>query len=414
MATPSTSRTQIAAPESQGFDPRRLARIKPKMQAYVDTGNFSGITTLLARRGKIIHFDHSGVRDIASQEPLDLSTIFRIYSMTKPVVCTALMTLYEEARFHLFDPIAKYLPAFAKVKVWNGNGQPLVDPVRSILIRDLFTHTAGLTYNFLEDTPVSKMYLDAGLLSNSDASLESVIAELARLPLAYQPGSRWHYSMSIDVLAHLIEVLSDRPLQDFLRERVFAPLGMSDTGFSVSAQNQLRVAAMYGHPDIATHQFTEIVTSATGPVDVSKTYPTANTTTFARGGHGLFSTAADYLCFAQMLLNRGELDGERIISPAIADLMHSNHLPSNLMPYSIAIVAMPGYGFGLGSRVLMDPAASGLPGSAGEFGWAGAANTYFWVDPQRELVGIFMTQHMISIEPAQRDFHVLAYQALVE
>jgi CubicO group peptidase (beta-lactamase class C family) len=414
MATPSALRIQIAAPESQGFDPRRLARIKPKMQAYVDSGNFSGITTLLARRGKIIHFDHSGVRDMASREPLDSSTVFRIYSMTKPVVCTALMTLYEEARFHLFEPLAKYLPAFAKVKVWNGDGHALVDPVRPILIRDLFTHTAGLTYNFLEDTPVSKMYLDAGLLSDSEVSLESVIAELARLPLAYQPGSRWHYSMSIDVLAHLIEVLSGRPLQDFLKERVFAPLGMSDTGFSVSPQNLSRVAAMYGHPDIATHQFTNIVTSATGPVDVSKTYPIGNTTTFARGGHGLFSTATDYLCFAQMLLNRGALDGERIISPAVADLMHCNHLPSNLMPYSIAIVAMPGYGFGLGSRVLMDPAASGLPGSAGEFGWAGAANTYFWVDPQRELVGIFMTQHMISIEPAQRDFHVLAYQALVE
>ena len=251
--------TQIAAPESQGFDLRRLARIKPKMQAYVESGNFSGITTLLARRGKIIHFDHSGVRDMASQEPLDSSTIFRIYSMTKPIVCTALMTLYEEARFHLFDPLAKYLPAFAKVKVWNGADQPLADPVRPILIRDLFTHTAGLTYNFLEDTPVSKMYLDAGLLSDSDASLESVIAELARLPLAYQPGSRWHYSMSIDVLAHLIEVLSGRPVQDFLKERVFSPLRMSDTGFSVSAQNCSRVAAMYGHPDIATHQFTDIV-----------------------------------------------------------------------------------------------------------------------------------------------------------
>jgi CubicO group peptidase (beta-lactamase class C family) len=403
----------IADPESQGFASRRLARIRPRMQAYVDSGNFAGITTLLARRGKVVHFEHCGVRDLAGQEPLDSSTIFRIYSMTKPIVCTALMTLYEEARFHLFEPVAKYIPAFAKVKVWDGDGRPPADPVRPILIRDLFTHTAGLTYAFLEDTPVSRMYLDSGLLSNAAVSLESVIQELARLPLAYQPGSRWHYSMSIDVLAYLIEVLSGRSLQEFLEERIFAPLGMGDTGFSVPAESRSRVAAMYGHPDIATHQFTEIVTSATGPVDVSQTYPDDNTTTFARGGHGLFSTAADYLRFAQMLLNRGELDGERIISPAIADLMHSNHLPANLMPYSIAIVAMPGYGFGLGSRVLLDPAASGMPGSAGEFGWAGAANTYYWVDPKLELVGIFMTQHMISVESAQRDFQVLAYQALV-
>jgi CubicO group peptidase (beta-lactamase class C family) len=171
---------------------------------------------------------------------------------------------------------------------------------------------------------------------------------------------------------------------------------------------------MYGHPDIATHQFTEIVTSPIGLVDVSKTYPIDNTTTFARGGHGLFSTVTDYLRFAQMLLNRGELAGERIISPAISDLMHSNHLPVSLMPYGIAIVTIPGYGFGLGSRVLMNPAESGLPGSAGEFGWAGAANTYYWVDPKLEVIGIYMTQHMLSSESAQRDFQVLAYQALVD
>jgi CubicO group peptidase (beta-lactamase class C family) len=406
--------TRSAAPESQGFNARRLARIKPKMQAYVDSGEFSGITTLIARRGHIIHFEHTGVRDKTTQAPLDASTIFRIYSMTKPIVCTALMTLYEEARFHLLDPLAKYLPAFAKVKVWNGDGQALADPARPIFIRDLFTHTAGLTYDFLEDTPVSKMYLEAGLLSNAKASLESVVSESARLPLAYQPGSRWHYSISIDVLAHLIEVFSGRPLQDFLKERIFSPLGMRDTGFSVPEQNRSRVAAVYGHPDIMTHQFTEIVTSPTGPIDVSKTYPIDNTTTFARGGLGLFSTATDYLRFAQMLLNRGELEGERIISPAIADLMHSNHLPASLMPFSIAIVAFPGYGFGLGSRVLLNPAESGMPGSSGEFGWAGAANTYYWVDPKLEMIGIYMTQHMVSIEPAQRDFQVLAYQALLD
>jgi CubicO group peptidase (beta-lactamase class C family) len=406
--------TRSAAPESQGFSARRLARIKPKMQAYVDSGEFSGITTLIARRGHIVHFEHTGVRDKTTQAPLDLSTVFRIYSMTKPIICTALMTLYEEARFHLLDPLAKYLPAFAKVKVWNGDSQALADPLRPIFIRDLFTHTAGLTYNFLEDTPVSKMYLDAGLLSNANASLESMVSELARLQLAYQPGSRWHYSMSIDVLAHLIEVLSGRPLQDFLKERIFSPLGMGDTGFSVLEEERSRIAAVYGHPDIATHQFTEIVTSPTGLVDVSKTYPINNTTTFARGGHGLFSTATDYLRFAQMLLNRGELEGERIISPLIADLMYSNHLPASLMPFSMAIVAFPGYGFGLGSRVLLNPAESGMPGSSGEFGWAGAANTYYWVDPKLEMIGIYMTQHMVSIEPAQRDFQVLAYQALVD
>jgi CubicO group peptidase (beta-lactamase class C family) len=404
---------ELADPQAQGFDARRLGRIRPRMQSYVDSGNFAGITTLIARRGQVVHLEHIGVRDQETRAALDSSTIFRIYSMTKPVVCTALMTLYEEARFHLLEPVAKYLPAFAKAKVWN-DGESLADPVRPITIRDLFTHTAGLTYNFLEDTPVGKMYLEAGVLRNPAASLESGVGELARMPLAFQPGSRWHYSMSIDVLAHLIEVFSGRPLQDFLRERIFAPLGMEHTGFSVPEPKRARVASMYGHPDIATHQFSACIAAPTGPVDVSKTYPLDNSTSFARGGYGLFSTAADYLRFAQMLLNRGELEGERILSPAVAGLMHSNHLPASLMPYRIATVAAPGYGFGLGSRVLLNPAESGLPGSVGEFGWAGAANTYYWVDPKLEIVGIYMTQHMMSIELAPRDFYLLTYQAVVD
>jgi CubicO group peptidase (beta-lactamase class C family) len=395
----------ITAPELQGFDARRLGRIRPRMQEYVDSGEFSGITTLIARRGHVVHFEHTGA--------VDASTIFRIYSMTKPVVCTALMTLYEEARFQLLEPVSKYLPGFGKVKVWN-DGKALAEPLRPIAIRDLFTHTAGLTYNFLEDTPVSRMYLEAGLLSDPGVSLEAVVGELARLPLAFQPGSRWHYSMSIDVLAHLIEVLSGRPLQEFLRERIFAPLGMEDTAFSLPEAKRSRVAPMYGHPDIATHRYFESITAPTGPVDVSKTYPLDNTSTFARGGHGLFSTATDYLRFAQMLVKGGELDGVRVISPAVARLMHTNHLPVSLMPYSIAGIASPGYGFGLGSRVMVNPAEAGLPGSEGEFGWAGAANTYYWADPKLEMIGIYMTQHMLSLELAQRDFYVLAYQALVE
>lgn len=405
--------TPIAASDSAGFDARRLARIRPKMQEYVDSGNFAGITTLLARRGRVVHFEHTGVRDKTTQAALDASTIFRIYSMTKPIVCTALMTLYEEARFQLFEPIAKYLPAFAKVKVWNGEGRSLIDPVRPILIRDLFTHTSGLTYNFLEDTPVSGMYQKADLFGKPGETLESVVGELARLPLAYQPGSRWHYSMSIDVLAHLIQVLSGRPLQDFLKARIFSPLGMVDTGYSVPEPNRARVAAMYGRADIAFHTFTEGLNAPVGPLDVSKTYPADNTTTWARGGSGLFSTAADYLRFAQMLLNRGHLDDERIISPAIADLMHTNHLPANLLPLSIGILTLPGYGFGLGSRVLLNVAESFLPGSVGEFGWAGAANTYYWVDPKMELIAILMTQHMFSTEFLRQDFHVLTYQAMV-
>jgi CubicO group peptidase (beta-lactamase class C family) len=406
----------VESPEAVGFSSKRLARIKPVMQSYVDGRGFAGVSTMLARRGRVVHFEQVGWQDRESRTPLSADTIFRIYSMTKPIVCTALMTLYEEGRFQLFDPVAKFLPAFGKVRVQAGTEE--VDLIRPITIRDLFTHTAGLTYNFLEDSPVAELYRQAGLMSDAERSLEAMIGELARLPLAYQPGTKWHYSLSIDVLAHLIEVISGQPLQDFLSERLFAPLGMTDTGFCVPAEKRTRLATMYGHPDIATSTFSQIFGAWTAGynerIDVETTCPSANTRSFARGGHGLYSTAGDYMRFAQMLLNRGELDGACILGPKIADLMHMNHVPHALLPYEIAGIPSGGYGFGLGSRVLLNVAESALPGSVGEFGWAGAAKTYYWVDPKEEIIGIVMTQFMVAFDLPDKDFQVLAYQALVE
>jgi CubicO group peptidase (beta-lactamase class C family) len=338
--------------------------------------------------------------------------------MTKPVVCAALMILHEEGRFQLLDPVAKYLPAFANARVFTGSGSnPREEALeRPITIQHLFTHTAGLTYNFLEESPVGAMYLQAGLLSDATCPLEKIIGELARLPLAYQPGSRWHYSMSIDVLGHLIEMLSGRPLRDFLEERLFGPLGMKDTGFSVPASQQHRLSAMYGHPDIATHAFSDFVgawsAGDNGRRDVADTYPPADAPNFARGGTGLFSTASDYMRFAQMLLHRGNLDGVRILGRKTVDLMFGNHLPAALVPLQLGPITLNGYGFGLGSRVLMNVAESAVPGSVGEYGWAGAAKTYFWVDPQEEIIGIFMSQFMISFDWPEKDFQVLAYAAL--
>ncbi len=408
----------IASAEAVGCSSERLARIKPVMQAYVDRRGFAGVSTMLARRGQVIHCEQVGWQDRESQIPLSADTIFRIYSMTKPIVCTALMTLYEEGRFQLFEPVAKFLPAFAKVRVFSGTALE-EDPVRPITIRDLLTHTSGLTYSFLADSPVSDLYLQARLLADADRTLEALIGELARLPLAYQPGTRWHYSMGIDVAAHLVEVISGRPLQQFLHERLFAPLGMADTGFSVPPEKRHRIATMYGLPDIATSSFSRIfeawMEGANERIDVETTYPATNTHSFARGGHGLFSTAWDYMRFAQMLLNRGELDGVRILGPKIVELMHMNHVPLALLPYSVfpGIVAA-GYGFGLGSRVLLNVAESALPGSVGEYGWSGAAKTYYWVDPKEELIGIVMTQYMLAADLPDKDFQVLAYQALVD
>lgn len=406
----------IQSPEAVGFNPKRLERIKPAMQAHIDQGRIAGISTMLARRGQIVHFEQVGWQDRESRIPLAPDTIYRIYSMTKPIICTALMTLYEEGRFHLFEPVAKYLPAFGKVRVLATPATKEIDPARPMTIRDLFTHLAGLSYNFLEESPVGGMYLDAGLMSDAQKTLEQIISEIARFPLAYQPGSRWHYSMSIDVLAHLIEVISGQPLQDFLRTRLFAPLGMEDTGFSVPAHKRPRLSAMYGHPDVAMHNFSQITAAwlagNNGRIDVDATYPAGDAPNFARGGHGLFSTAGDYMRFAQMLLNRGQLDGVRILSRKTADLMHSNHVPAALLPYQIGPIPSTGYGFGLGSRVLLNVAESAMPGSVGEFGWAGAAKTYYWVDPQEDIVGVLMAQFMMSFDLPEKDFQVLVYQAL--
>lgn len=411
----------IAAPESVGVNSVRLARIRPVMQSYVDRLGFAGISTLLARRGRVIHFEQVGWQERESQTPLSPETIFRIYSMTKPIICVALLTLYEEGRFQLFDPVAKYLPQFGQVRVLEGASLAEVrevELVRPMTVRDLFTHTAGLTYGFLEDSPVCELYRQVELMSNVTRTLEETIGELARLPLAYQPGSRWHYSVSIDVLAHLIEVLAGQPLQDFLQDRLFGPLGMVDTGFVVPPEKQSRLSAMYGHPDIATHSFSDFIAAwqqgRNERRDVDATYPVNQPQTFARGGHGLYSTLADYLRFAQMLLNRGELEGERILSPRITDFMHVNHVPLSLLPLVIGPNPMNGYGFGLGSRVLFSPVEAALPVTAGEFGWAGAAKTFYWVDPQEELVGILMSQYMMCFELPERALQVLTYQALLD
>lgn len=413
----------LVAPETVGVSSARLARIRPVMQRYVETGKIAGISTMIARRGKIIYTDQVGYMDKEAGTPMRADAIFRIYSMTKPIICTALMILYEQGRFQLFEPVAKYIPAFGKVKVLENagkGGQMLVDPVRPMTVRDLFMHTAGLTYDFLVDSPVGELYREARLGNDASRTLEAMISELARQPLAYQPGSRWHYSLSIDVLAYLIEVLSGQPLRDFLQTQLFGPLGMVDTDFGVPAAKQARLATMYGLPDIVGEgiTFPKLLDAwASGyneRIDISTTYPTDQPGIFGRGGHGLFATVSDYMRFAQLLLNGGALDGERLLGRKIVELMHMNHVSAALLPYEIGGLPNGGYGFGLGSRVLLNVADSAVPGSVGEFGWAGAAKTYYWVDPQEELIGLFMSQCMMGFDIPDTDFRLLTYQALVD
>ena len=408
----------IGDPESVGMSGRRLERIKPAMQAYIDRGVYAGISTLVARRGKIVHAAEVGWRDKEAEAPMKADTIFRLYSMTKPIVCAALMTLYEEGRVRLIDPVANYIPAFGAVKVTTAYGG-LADPARPPTVGDLMSHTSGLTYHFLDDWPVARRYEKAKLL-DAGATLEAAIDELAGLPLAFQPGSRWHYSVGIDVAGRVIEAISGRPLGEFLHERIFAPLGMADTAFGVPAEKSGRVAAMYGRPDILAPGTTARIAQdawrrgVNERLDVSATYPVDKPKTFQRGGHGLFGTAGDYLRFAQMLLNGGTLDGARILGRKTLALMHANHLRPDLLPIEIGGLPLLGYGFGLGSRVLMDAAQAGSVGSGGEYGWAGAAKTHYWVDPAEEIVAVFMTQSMLSYDLPELDLRALVYQAIVD
>jgi CubicO group peptidase (beta-lactamase class C family) len=394
----------------------RLERINPVMQSYVDRGVYAGVQTIVARRGIVVHEGQYGWRDKEAGAPMTADTIFRLYSMTKPIVSTALMMLFEEGRFHLIDPIARYIPAFAGVKVLEADGS-LVDPKRPIFVRDLLTHTSGLSYNFIDDSPTHELYRDAKLLQ-ATTPLSEAIDDLARKPLAFHPGARWHYSVGIDVAARIIEVISGQPLADFLSERLFKPLGMVDTAFEVPAGKLDRLAAMYGRPDIFnTTQMSAFAQWGDGynkRLDVSANYPVDMAKTFQRGGHGLFATGRDYLRFAQMLANGGELHGVRYLSRKTLAFMHANHLPLSFLPLEISGLPIPGYGFGLGSRVALDITQTGAPGSVGEFGWAGAAKTYYWVDPVDEVVGVFMTQSMLSFDLPELDTRALAYGAIVD
>lgn len=389
------------------------------MQRYIDDGTIRGCNTLVARRGHVVHAESLGMRDSEAGVAMTNDTIFRIYSMTKPIVATALMLLWEDGAFMLNDPVANYLPAFGATQVMAADGA--LEAQRSpMTVRQLLTHTSGLTYDFLEDSPVCAMYRDARLMNDPTRTLAEVIDALSEIPLAFQPGSRWHYSVGIDVAARLIEVLSGQSLQRFLDDRILTPLNMTTTGFEVDPAIHERVAVMYGLPDLVgvDYSASDLVTAAVAGVndrhDVSATYPLNGGDAYARGGVGLFSTIGDYHGFANMLRTGRTESGDRIVGRKTLEMMHTNHLTDELRQNQLEIMGQPtpGYGFGLGSRVLMNPTALGAPGSPGEFGWAGAAKTYFWVDPVEDLVGIFMAQYMTGPVNVDHTFRSLAYQAI--
>ncbi len=411
---------EIVAPEKAGFSATRLGRIGDVMRRYVDGGKLAGTVSLVSRRGKVVYFDDYGQRNLETGAEMTLDTLFRIYSMTKPITSVAALMLFEEGHYLLDDPIANFLPAFADVQVCVGMdmaGMRLARPERPPTVRDLMRHTAGLSYGWLQDTPVDQTYRDAGIKIHPEYDLAEGVEKLAKLPLAYHPGWAWRYSYATDVLGRLVEVLSGESLDEFFQRHIFGPLGMHDTAFHVPAEKIDRFSAVYALTD--AKDFASTLSAIPKPGATLQSMESSNSkfTTpplFLSGGGGLVASTADYLRFCQMLLNRGVLDGTRLLGRKTVDLMTMNHLPPELIPIAVT-VPDPGAGFGLGVKVLVDQAASGRLGSPGMYGWGGAATTTFWIDPVEEIIGIFMTQFMPSgYYPVTTQFQRTVYQALVD
>jgi CubicO group peptidase (beta-lactamase class C family) len=397
-------------PEAVGFSAERLERLHTLIQETVDKKELAGAVTILARHGKIVDYSVYGQRDLASGAPMTKDTIFRDYSMTKPVTGVAMMILYEEGKWLPSDPISKFIPEFGHLKVFKGfdgaGKMVLVDPDHAPTMRELMTHTAGFTYGN-GDTPADKMYGE--LRVRQSANLQEMIDRLAQIPLAYQPGTKWIYSMSMDIEGYIVEKLSGQSLPDFMRDQIFKPLGMTDAGFYVPAEKRARFAALYqnnGHGSIEPD-----TTNGSGMGDYSAQ------PTMPSGGGGLVSTAEDYYRFAQMLGDDGELNGARILAPSTVRLMSANHMPPSMLTGEFGIGLMqlrPGFGYGYNCAVLYDPLTANLPDGKGTFFWDGAAGTWFWVDPTNDIVFVGMIQRLHggapNVEYLSRN---VVYQALV-
>jgi len=382
----------MTTPEDIGLSSPALARLGKVLSNEVASGRVPGAVALIARRGRIAYFESFGRRDPAGGAPMARESIFRIYSMTKPIVSVAAMMLWEEGRFLLSDPIAKYLPELAdpKVAVQRGAEIELVPQARPITIQDLLRHTSGLTYEFRGGGPVHKMYMAAKIYNRHQSNADQVAA-LSKLPLLYQPGSMWEYSRSTDVLGRLIEVLSGGTLGDYLQRSILAPLGMIDTAFHVPVSDHARLAEAFAK-DPDSGAAVQLINVKDAPQ-------------FESGGGGLVSTAGDYARFLQMLLNNGRLDGVRLLSRKTVELMTADHLgPITGAPDLL----LPGYGFGLGFAVRLQAGISHVPGSIGQYFWGGLAGTTFWVDPAEQLFAIMLIQ-----APGQRDYYRTLFRDLV-
>jgi CubicO group peptidase (beta-lactamase class C family) len=399
-----------ASAESEGMSAERLSRLSAGMKELVDNGRLAGVVTMVSRHGKVVEFDAAGKRDIAANAPMQKDSIFRIYSMSKPITGVAMMILFEDGKWQLNDPVAKYIPEFAKLKVYstdpNGN-VVMKDQNHPVTMRELMSHSGGFTYGFFSQTAVDKMQMEADLL-NPNNTLDEFIKRVAKLPLNSQPGTEWHYSISVDIQGYIVQKLSGMPFEEFLEKRIFKPLGMSDTGFYVPKEKLNRFAEFYSYDnDGKLH--------AVG-VREGLNHDFAAKPALSSGGGGLVSTASDYMRFCQMLLNGGQLDGVRILSPLTVELMRTNVLAP-----SVPILA-PGAGFGLDFAIYTDPVAAGGYYGKGSFWWGGAAGTWFWIDPVNDLIVVGMIQQaagtgaaaVTGVPDVRGLSHAWTYQAIVK
>lgn len=379
----------MAVPEDVGVSTERLEEIAPALQAYVDKGQLPGFLTVIARKGKIAHFEPLGMRDVENQKPVEPDTIFRIYSMSKPITSVAVMILYDEGHLKLDDPVEMYIPAFKDMKVYNKEQTEAHAAKNKMTVKHLLTHTSGLTYGW-GNKPVDKRYGELKIFKRG-SGLTEMAEKLGEIPLVHEPGARWTYSVSTDVLGYLVEVVSEMPFEEFLQTKIFKPLGMVDTAFSVPKEKVERFAALYRH-------------NKEDGMKLAANVPLANDdVSFFPSGGGLVSTAADYLRFCQMLLNGGELEGVRILKSETVELMRYPHHQ---------------YGkdgaFGLGFHVVTRKDDDNNKRSTGAYSWGGAAATTFWIDPEKELIGILMTQLLNNRYPFQGEFRKFTYQALLD
>lgn len=397
----------LAKPESVGFSSKALTKLDEGMQGLIDKQHLAGIVTLVARRGQVVQHKAYGMQDLGSRTPMTLDTIARIYSMTKPVTGVAMMMLYEEGKWRPSDPIAKHIPEFANLKVYAGanpDGSPKLEAsAHAPTMGELMSHTAGLTYGFFGSTPVDKLYQVDNPLGKP--SLKAFIDRMAGLPLLYQPGERWVYSVAVDIQGYLVEKLSGRPFPEFLRTRVFEPLGMPDTGFLVPKEKLSRVATIYAWDQakgaLAAQPHDPAISAMPG---------------LPQGGGGLYSTAADYLRFAQMLINGGELGGARLLKPATVEMMRTNVLSDRVLQSKSGIGQAsfsPAQGFGYDFAVVQDPAALGTPVGKGTYWWWGAAGTWFWIDPANDVIFIGIIQRRGGV-PGAANHEAIARSAVYE